>query len=418
MNAWKDGRAPTPGCPSTTTARSGACRGEARCRRTCSSARGERRAGARELVEVPHRRAGREGGGVPAVQVPAQDHAAFRLRSSPSPEGPRRCVRRVRGPSGSPSSASFASMSTPGSFAKMLAAGRFHAYAASFRFERGRWVVAITGVAASCTTSVARHRAAPGDGSGSTWGEDPRRRRRRDGRVLHAHEGVKALQRAQARLKLANQSSREPRGTPTAGRRRHDAWARSTPGSRTCAGTCSTRSRPSSPGIHAVTIEDLTRPACSEPEAGPGGVRRRVRGVPPPADVQGRLVRHRARHRGPVVPLRKTCSGCGAIDADLTLSDRVYACSACGLVLDRDVNAAINLARYTAPPPKTHAATCGRLTPAPCPHPDGPGREPTATRTTKGPWVGTSTRPRPRRLAAGRQPRTRTPVGVRVKGSR
>ena len=30
----------------------------------------------------------------------------------------------------------------------MLKAGRFHVYAASFRFARGRWVVAITGVAA------------------------------------------------------------------------------------------------------------------------------------------------------------------------------------------------------------------------------------------------------------------------------
>jgi putative transposase len=40
------------------------------------------------------------------------------------------------------------------------------------------------------------------------------------------------------------------------------------------------------------------------------------------------------------------------VKTDLTLSDRTYACSTCGLVIDRDVNAAINLARYT-PPPKT-----------------------------------------------------------------
>jgi putative transposase len=31
------------------------------------------------------------------------------------------------------------------------------------------------------------------------------------------------------------------------------------------------------------------------------------------------------------------------------LADRTYECGACGLVLDRDVNAAINLARYTEP---------------------------------------------------------------------
>ena len=52
-------------------------------------------------------------------------------------------------------------------------------------------------------------------------------------------------------------------------------------------------------------------------------------------------------------PSSKTCSGCGSIHLELTLSDRVYACSSCGLVIDRDVNAAVNLARYTAPPPKT-----------------------------------------------------------------
>jgi putative transposase len=42
-------------------------------------------------------------------------------------------------------------------------------------------------------------------------------------------------------------------------------------------------------------------------------------------------------------PSSKRCSGCGWHDADLTLSDRVYHCQQCGLVLDRDLNAAINL---------------------------------------------------------------------------
>jgi IS605 OrfB family transposase len=42
----------------------------------------------------------------------------------------------------------------------------------------------------------------------------------------------------------------------------------------------------------------------------------------------------------------KTCSGCGAVKAKLPLSERSYACAACGIVLDRDVNAAVNLAEY------------------------------------------------------------------------
>jgi putative transposase len=42
-------------------------------------------------------------------------------------------------------------------------------------------------------------------------------------------------------------------------------------------------------------------------------------------------------------PSSKRCSGCGWIDADLTLADRTFHCEQCGLVLDRDLNAAINL---------------------------------------------------------------------------
>ena len=44
-------------------------------------------------------------------------------------------------------------------------------------------------------------------------------------------------------------------------------------------------------------------------------------------------------------PSSKTCSGCGWVDGNLTLADRVFHCEACGLVIDRDVNAAINLSK-------------------------------------------------------------------------
>lgn len=43
-------------------------------------------------------------------------------------------------------------------------------------------------------------------------------------------------------------------------------------------------------------------------------------------------------------PSSKTCSACGWYKNDLKLSDRVFRCSACGLVMDRDENAARNLA--------------------------------------------------------------------------
>jgi IS605 OrfB family transposase len=47
-------------------------------------------------------------------------------------------------------------------------------------------------------------------------------------------------------------------------------------------------------------------------------------------------------------PSSKTCSGCGAAKAKLALSEREYRCDACGVVLDRDLNAARNLAALAA----------------------------------------------------------------------
>ena len=47
-------------------------------------------------------------------------------------------------------------------------------------------------------------------------------------------------------------------------------------------------------------------------------------------------------------PSSKTCSECGTINQSLKLSDRVYVCDACGLTIDRDYNAAVNLSRYVA----------------------------------------------------------------------
>jgi putative transposase len=44
-------------------------------------------------------------------------------------------------------------------------------------------------------------------------------------------------------------------------------------------------------------------------------------------------------------PSSKTCSKCGNINKNLKLSDRVYKCE-CGLSIDRDLNASINLSNY------------------------------------------------------------------------
>ena len=45
-------------------------------------------------------------------------------------------------------------------------------------------------------------------------------------------------------------------------------------------------------------------------------------------------------------PSSKACSCCKNIKKDLKLSDRTYICNECGLVIDRDKNASINLGNY------------------------------------------------------------------------
>ena len=45
-------------------------------------------------------------------------------------------------------------------------------------------------------------------------------------------------------------------------------------------------------------------------------------------------------------PSSKTCSTCGNLRKDLTLKDRMFECGSCGLVMDRDLNAAVNLAAW------------------------------------------------------------------------
>ena len=45
-------------------------------------------------------------------------------------------------------------------------------------------------------------------------------------------------------------------------------------------------------------------------------------------------------------PSSKKCSKCKEIKKELKLSERIYKCDKCGLVIDRDINAAINLANY------------------------------------------------------------------------
>ncbi len=48
-------------------------------------------------------------------------------------------------------------------------------------------------------------------------------------------------------------------------------------------------------------------------------------------------------------PTSKACSACGAVKTKLRLSERVYTCDGCGHTVDRDVNAAVNIAAVAVP---------------------------------------------------------------------
>ncbi len=239
---------------------------------------------------------------------------------------------------------------------RMLQQGRFHAYAAAFRFERGRWVVSVTGVAApfhpARRTTTGRHQARVGVDLGvktlAVAADE-------HAIVQHIWEGVKALHTPQARLKLANQrysrTKRDSNGRKKAARRLGRLHAR----------VAAVRKAL----LHQITADLAKGYACLVVEdlntAGMLANRRLARVVSDAAFAElRRQLEYKSAWYGTELviadrwfPSSKTCSGCGTTKADLTLADRIYQCDSCGLAIDRDVNAAINLARYTEPPPSS-----------------------------------------------------------------
>jgi putative transposase len=94
-------------------------------------------------------------------------------------------------------------------------------------------------------------------------------------------------------------------------------------------------------------------------------------------------------------PSSKTCSACGGRKPNLTLADRTYACERCGQVIDRDLNAAINLARLGDTPRTGETRT-------------GTGSRPAATqRGGQGRGATQKTRPAPAGKAGGCETSTR-----------
>ena len=80
------------------------------------------------------------------------------------------------------------------------------------------------------------------------------------------------------------------------------------------------------------------------------------------------ILEYKARYNGVSIiradrfyPSSKTCSHCGSIKSELSLSQRTYVCDECGYTIDRDLNASINLAKLGGVPPEVTPADLAAL---------------------------------------------------------
>jgi putative transposase len=241
---------------------------------------------------------------------------------------------------------------------RMIDNGRFHVYSATLNQRAGRWFVSLTGVAAQLHRAErsrgTRHPVPVGIDRGITSlcvAADA------DGTPFEIFEGVKSLREAHAKLKAANQAL--ARSTPgSKGRQR--ARARLAKTHRTVANIRRHLVHHVSTTLvqraQVLVLEDLNiagmvrnrHLAKSISDAAMGDLARQIQYKAKWHDVEVRVADR-------FFPSSKTCSGCGAIKRELNLAERSYACTSCGLVIDRDLNAAINLARWQPKEPMAKA---------------------------------------------------------------
>lgn len=246
---------------------------------------------------------------------------------------------------------------------RMIDAGRFHVYSATPIQRGGRWIVSLAGVAAEFhqaeRSHASRHTVPVGVDRGIISlcvAADA------NGVPFENFEGVKILKQAHALLKAANQNL--ARTTPgSKGRQR--AKSRLVERHRKVANTrrhlVHQASKALVDRVQVLVLEDLN-------VAGMVKNRHLARSISDAALGElSRQILYKAKWHGVEVrradrffPSSKMCSGCGAIRNDLVLSTRTYSCGACGLVIDRDLNAAINLARWQPKEPSETGQTSVR----------------------------------------------------------
>jgi len=237
----------------------------------------------------------------------------------------------------------------PGSrLADRVAAGTARVVAVSVRFERGRWFAAFT-----VDTEVARPVAADPDAVVgvdlgiktlavlSTGQEIPNPR--------HLSRALRKVRRLSRMVSRRQGPGRRTRGVPS------NRWCRASDALGKVQGRVADQRRDA---LHKATTDLAARYGMLVAEdLHVAGMLRNHHLARHVADASFAEFRRQAEyktawHGGRVIiadrwfASSKTCSGCGAVKAKLPLSERTYVCEACGLVSDRDVNAARNLAEY------------------------------------------------------------------------
>ena len=117
-----------------------------------------------------------------------------------------------------------------------------------------------------------------------------------------------------------------------------------------------------------IVVEDLNVTGMSQRKPGAGrggrGLNRAIADAAP-AELRRQLAYKSTWYGSRLVvagrwyPSSKTCSACGVVKAKLTLAERNWTCDGCGALHDRDVNAAINLARLSEHAPGVEGRPAG-----------------------------------------------------------
>lgn len=233
--------------------------------------------------------------------------------------------------------------------AKMMAKGRFHVFSANFSYRAGGWYVALSGVAAP----FHHQRRSPNGRHPLPVGADRGVKSLivcagTDGNPYKSWEGVKPLRQAEAKLKRANQAlSRTKKGS--AGRAKARARL-----SKLHKQVADRRGHITHQASYELATS--TTRICTEDLNVKGMMANRhlAKSLADAAMGEaGRRLRYKAGWYGATLAgadrwyaSSKICSRCGHKKGRLDLSERTYNCERCGLAIDRDLNAAINLARW------------------------------------------------------------------------